>query len=187
MPTSGTLLPRYARPRLDVQGGPDCCISVSFDTNVYLPRHRPVLHPQASGPPSQGSGPQEFPSSSCLFRTTTGALMMRLSMNGQLVHCGWAAAGDFPDSPQGDWAVAGAYRELILRVRNILREDPKAAIPEARVDDAGNRVAPWQPGDGTLRPEVVQRLRAAVTLRGAAPGGTHGSMWDMVRSRSEPT
>lgn len=97
---------------------------------------------------------------------------MRIGVNRRLVHCGRAAAGDFPDSPQDNWAVAVAYRLLIQRVSYILKKDPNAVIPEARVNDAGNRVSPWQPGDETLRPEVIQRLRAALTPGGAAPGGT---------------
>lgn len=99
---------------------------------------------------------------------------MRLSVKRRPIYCGQAAAGDFPDSPHDNWAVAVAYRELIQRVRRILNKDPNAVIPEARVDHAGNRVVPWQPGDETLRPEVIRRLRAALTLGRAAPGGTYG-------------
>ncbi len=84
---------------------------------------------------------------------------MVLTLNKAEVQLGSSACGDFPDSPEDGWATALAYREHVLRVATRLREDPDAEVQVAAVQGRDVRLTPWVPGDESVRPKVLAKLR----------------------------
>ncbi len=93
------------------------------------------------------------------------ALTLQICIKGTQVLVGYAGSGDFPDSPEDDWATARAYREHMERVVARLREDPGAAVEVAEVGGRGRRLQPWAPGDESVRPKVLAAIRAALAVK----------------------
>ncbi len=103
---------------------------------------------------------------SCLF--------LYVTLGGKQVLLGSSGCGDFPDSPEDGWATALAYREHVLRVAERLAADPDAEVQVAPIKGRDVRLTPWVPGDDSLRPKVLAKLRAAVrqqvpSAKSAAP------------------
>ncbi len=92
---------------------------------------------------------------------------MWMVMYGKRLTVGSAAAGDFPYSPEDGCTTARSYREHMERVVARLREDPGADVEVAEVGQYGRRLRPWTPGDESVRPVVLARIRGALAVKKA--------------------
>ncbi len=101
-----------------------------------------------------------FPRGSGLRRDS--CLFLYVTLRGKQVLLGSSACGDFPDSPEDGYSTALAYREHVLRVAERLAADPNAEVQVAAIKGRDLRLEPWAPGDESVRPKVLAKLRAAL-------------------------